>query len=235
MMEYPGNLEKVSQIKLRVKIIGILQASGFIAVRATHDQFKVTGKKLLLLSFCLFSFVLTGCRNQTATTSNNSNRNDTTKYLSEESFRDVCQGSKVVETAAYDKTPGTASPIYIFYQQYTYQNYQKSYDFPNDWESDYTNTAKTQLVACITVSDRKEKRICPYQRDNKTYKLKLNDAKYNVKIYEAQTGALVAEKDFQLKAAKECPMIMLFTGLEQTEDPDYEQTVINFLKPYLKR
>lgn len=194
-------------------------------------------KKILLLSIFLIYLSLTGCRIQTTTTteSNNNSRGNVTRNVSEKNFEDVCNGSKVPEAAEFDKTPGTTSPIYIFYQPDTGQSFRSDiYNFPDDWKTDYSDMVKTQLVACITVSDRKEIKTCPYEEDGKIYKLKLNNARFNVKVYEPQTGAVVAEKDFDLKADKECPMISFFTDTEATDDPDYKQTVINFLKPFVK-
>lgn len=190
---------------------------------------------MLLLSISLIYLSLTGCRVQTTTAPNNNSPGNVTRYVSEKNFEDVCNGSKVPEATAFDKTPGTASPIFIFFQPDASKSFRNDfYNFPDDWKTDYSNITKTQLVACITVSDRKEGKTCPFEKDGKVYKLKLNDAKYNVKVYEPQTGNIVGEKDFDLKAAKECPMISFFSDTEATEDPDYKQTVINFLKPFVK-
>ena len=89
-------------------------------------------------------------------------------------------------------------------------------------------------MACITVNERKEKKRCNYPQGDKTYVLIMNDAKFNTKVFEAKTGNLVAEKDFDLKAAPDCPISAAFTSSESTQDPDYKQPVLNFLKPMVK-
>ena len=100
-----------------------------------------------------------------------------------------------------------------------------------EWSASYTDIAKNQLVACVTVAERKEAKVCNYQG---TYKLRINVAKYNVKLYEAQTGTLVAEKNFALSAEKKCPPFVFFSESEETCEPDYTQGATDFLKPFVK-
>jgi hypothetical protein len=196
-------------------------------------------KKLIILSICLLSASLNGCVVKSAFNNSNAgetygvNRSD--KIILTDNFADVCNGSKIDKAAAYEKTAGTISPILIFYQEGAGRTYQNiSYHFPQDWATDYPEIAKNQLVACIAVTERKAKRECNFEENKKKYRLRMNDAKYNVRVFEAKTGALVAEKDFDLKAEKECPMLHFFFGPEENQDPDYEQPVIDFLKPLLR-
>ena len=191
-------------------------------------------KKVIFLSSCLLSLVFSGCRVESQPAAYKSNTGKVPKVLTEKNFLDVCNGSKVDGAASFDKTAGTKSPIFIFYQKEASQSYRNDgYSFPDDWKDFSIAIEKTQLVACISVSERKERKICPFEEDGKKYKLKLNDAKFNVKVYEAQTGTIVAERDFDLKASKECPWISFFTDSEASEDPDYKQSVTNFLKPFV--
>ena len=190
-------------------------------------------KKILFLIICVFSF--SGCRVETQSDSSNTNRSMTTKLLSETSFQNVCNGGKVAEAAAYDKTSGTTSPVMVFYQSDVNQSYKNdAKNFPYDWK---TQNSDIQLVTCLSVIDRKEVKECPYSIEGKTYKLKLTDVKYKVKIYEALTGVQVAEKVLALNAAKECPEFKTFnkSEFEMTEDPDYTESVSNFINPYITR
>lgn len=188
-----------------------------------------------ILCICLLSVSLIGCGGRGKMTSNNSSYNGEREIIFTDNFIHVCNGSKIAEATAYDKMAGTISPVLVFYQGDAGKMYQdNSYSFPEDWKAEYPDIAKNQLVACITVNVRKEKRKCPFENDGKKYLLIMNDAKYNAKVYEAKTGTLVAEKDFDLKADKECPMFQFFTGSEAIEDPDYKQPMIDFLKPLVK-
>lgn len=194
---------------------------------------RVNMRKLLLL-ICLFPIGLSGCVKNNLPTRNGNVTIEKKVYSGD--FDQVCNGGKVAGTAGYDKSPDTISPIAIYFQPDPNAKFQTDYmlDFPKDWKTDYSNPDKTQLVACITVSERKEKKRCNFPQDGKTYVLIMNDAKFNAKVYEAKTGIIVAEKDFDLKADKECPMIGMFTNSEKSDDPSYEQPVINFLKPLVK-
>jgi hypothetical protein len=187
-------------------------------------------RKSLILGICLLTAILTGCEVKTASNySVNSNSNK--RILYNDLFADVCNGSKIAEAAQYEKTAGTISPVLIFYQSDAGKRYQdQSFsNFPKDWMTDYSTAEKNQLVACITITDRKKKRKCTFPESGKKYVLTMNDAKYHVKIYEARTSELVAEKDFDLKADKECPMMKFFSSEEESK-PRIHPTRNRFLE-----
>lgn len=195
--------------------------------------------KLLILSIYLFSISLTNCTVNTTSAYKESSNNSNKKFILKDTFADLCNGSKVAEAPEYDKTAGTLSSIAIYFQPDAGKIFQEPPKYPSafpaEWLTDYSNAAKTQLVACITVSARKEKKRCDFSEEGKNYQLIKNDTKYNVKVFEAKTGTLVTEKDLDTKVEKVCPMIEFFDGEEKIEDADYKQPAIEFLKPLVKQ
>lgn len=200
-----------------------------------------------MLISCIIITFLTGCvKNNFPTTNSNfptaaNNFNSSQKNLNLMDFSQVCNGGKIDEAAAYDKSPDTISPIEIYFQpnaQPHFRDIDSVYptNFPGDWQSSQLAREKTQLTACVSIKEIKMKKQCTYKddQDGKSYQLKMYDAKYNFKVYEAKTGNIVAEKDFDLKSDSVCPIVQLFSLEMETENPDYGQTLTNFLKPLVK-
>ncbi len=193
---------------------------------------------LILYAFFLL-LNLTCCNSSSALSSNNNSFNGSfdsrKKVFLKDDFSGVCYGSKIDAASPFDKTPNIVSPIVIFYEPDENKGYKDdTYGIPKDWTADYPDISKNQLVGCVKVASRKEKKKCTFNEKGQKYILTMNDAKFNLKVYEALTGSLVAEKDFELKADNEYPMIEFFSGTDKSEDPDYKPAMINFLKPFIK-
>ena len=206
------------------------------------SDYKIVKRDFLTLVIVCFFACLYGCAGKMG--SNVENRNSQPKFLSEKNFEDVCKGSKVEEAAQYDKTAGITSPIIVFTQANSgrsdrndeaSKSYRNEYSLlPKDWQADYSTMTKNQLVACINVTERKEVKRCPFTDKGKKYQLFKYDTKYKVKVFEAQTGNLILEKDLSLKADKECLIVEIFFDAEKIEDAPYQQQMTELLKPLVK-
>jgi hypothetical protein len=142
-------------------------------------------------------------------------------------------------TTAYEEAPGV-HPVVLF-EDYRGEGFvQSSRTLPAGWAvtedtnfKDTSDLAKAQLVACSDrVKETPTGKKCSFEGDKdakgeagKSVELELVDATYELKIYEARTGALKSTATLEAHET-ECPFIATFktgdkTFVDEPSDDDY--------------
>lgn len=154
-------------------------------------------------------------------------------------FDDACQGIPVAGAASYDLDSAAAiHPIYAFARENENETfYERSSQLPDAWKKDWQQAAETELVLCLTATDRQLSQKCEFKEEGEpVYVLETYDTTYEAEVRVAQTGELLEAKTLALKADSDCPMFHMFTEGEtlDTRDASSEQAVIDLAKPHVQ-
>jgi hypothetical protein len=182
---------------------------------------------------------LTACSSDKGSTSSSSG-SPVAIPLSTSSYAQVCNGAGLSEAVAYSKSPGV-HPLILMNRdsdQSSFNEKTPSDGFPKSWQISYKNAKDGQLVTCITTAKRELKKKCDFpasKPDQIKHVLEMYNTTYDVTLYEAKTGKKIASKSIVAKA-DECPMFHMFKKTEEVdkEDGNYEQALINFVKPHVQ-
>ncbi len=159
------------------------------------------------------------------------------KQLFDSDLAPACNGVPVAQTAAYDPAVEEIHPISVFARDDVSKSFSHRSDrVPDAWKVPQGAIAQTQLVACLTVTERKQVKECPFEDDGQTKVLEIYDTNYDVAIHETQTGRLVADGRFELKADEDCPSFNFFLGDKTVEQRDvrFDQALLEFAKPHVQ-
>ncbi|MBE9100984.1 hypothetical protein [Vacuolonema iberomarrocanum] len=153
-------------------------------------------------------------------------------------FEDACNGAPVPQAAAYEQTVGSIHPVYVFYRETADDSFiQGSGRVPEAWEVPWEDAANAQLVVCLTPVERTLNQSCEFTSDDDpdTYTLEIYDTVYEISVRAAQTGEELESTSLDLKA-DECPMFHMFTEGELVDqrNADFEQSLVEFVKPYVQ-
>lgn len=191
------------------------------------------GISLLLLSALVFSACSTA-----ETTDTNTETTDTTEIVTQDvftsDFEDVCNGVAQVKGTAYTEEAGI-HPVLLFDRDSdTESYYEASFVLPEAWQVDWQEAGKYQLVTCVTTQPKEMAETCEFDIEGDVYTLNNYSADYAVSLYAATTGEELASTTFNLPAG-ECPSMYYFSSKNENYYPDYEQSLTEFLKPYVQK
>jgi hypothetical protein len=156
------------------------------------------------------------------------------------SYAQVCNGSTLPGAAAYSKSPGV-HPLIVMNRkdaQSSFNEKTPSDRFPKNWLINITKAKDNQLVVCMTTTKRELKQKCDFPANKPggmKHLLEMYNTTYDATLYEAKTGKKLASKNIIAKA-DECPMFHMFSKTEvvDKEDGNYEQALIDFVKPHVQ-
>lgn len=155
------------------------------------------------------------------------------KTLFKSDFDAACNGVPVNGAASYTKTAGI-HPIVVFDRENKNEKFiNETSKVPEAWEKDWKEAAKTELVACLTITSEEKIDTCDFDIDGDTFTVELYNAEYEAVIYEAKTGIQVASANFELQSGN-CPVLKFFSQKVEKEYPDYKQALIDFAKQYVQ-
>jgi hypothetical protein len=162
------------------------------------------------------------------------------KTLTETDFQGLCAGAPQEAATAYDKGQTGIHPVLGFGSRPYDTNAEKltSLDLPEGftvkWDKDKNVYTEIQLVACAKrTTDTVVKKCDGYKKDGKPtgQVLNLHSTTYEVKLYAAKTGDVVASKTIDAPG-KECPMFALN---DQTDEyVAIDEQVVAFIQPFVK-
>ncbi|MEO1093506.1 MAG: hypothetical protein AAFX01_01235 [Cyanobacteria bacterium J06638_28] len=154
-------------------------------------------------------------------------------------YAQVCNGIAFEQAKAYEPAAGNVHHLYVFDRQDDAESFTKSYrELPDGWEMPWEESQETQLVTCLTVTEKTLANTCefpPEEGETDAYVLETYAATYDVAIYAAKSGEQLDAKTLEL-AGEDCPMFHMFTEgeLTDTSTPDYSQALLEFVKPYVQ-
>lgn len=155
-------------------------------------------------------------------------------------YAQVCNQVPLAAAASYEQTAGATHPVLVFSREDASSAFSEAYStLPQGWKLDFPDTQKTELVACLTITQNTLNRVCEFEPDEAggaAYKLELYDTNYDVALYAANSGEQLDAASFELKADDECPMFHMFTEGELTDSQQasFEQPLLDFIKPYVQ-
>jgi hypothetical protein len=178
--------------------------------------------------------------NLTACSSNDKSSTPSESPIFSTSYAQVCNGAALPGAAAYSKSPGV-HPLIVMNRkdpQSSFDQKTPSDRFPKSWLINITNAKDNQLVVCMTTSKRELKKKCDFPANKPSdlkHVLEMYNTTYDATLYEAKTGKKLASKNILAKA-NECPMFHMFSKTEvvDKEDGNYEQALIDFVKPHVQ-
>jgi hypothetical protein len=177
----------------------------------------------------------------TACDSSKENSTSSENSISVADYAQVCNGSGVSGSIAYSKSPGV-HPVIIMTRkdvQSPFYSQIPSDGFPKNWRADSNIKAKdNQLVVCMTPTKRELKEKCDFPGDKPSdmkHILEMYNTTYEAILYESKTGKKVASKNLIAKV-DECPRFHMFKKTEVVDkmDGNYDQALINFVKPHVQ-
>lgn len=167
-----------------------------------------------------------------STNSNNSSV-PVAKKLFVSNFGTVCNGAPIAETNEYKKTPGV-HPIALFYKPDVDHAYtEKVALLPDAWERNSEKATEIELVACSNMISSAFVKPCVYTTEGKDYTLNINNASLEFTVYESKTGKVVGSKKVDATMT-ECPSVHYFSKETEEQYPNYDQMLLDFLKPFVE-
>lgn len=195
------------------------------------------GISLLLLSALVFS----ACSSTevTETTDDTSTETvDSTEVATQDvftsDFDDVCSGVAQVKGTPYTEEAGIHPVILFDRDSETASYYESSFTLPEAWQVDWQDAGKYELVTCVTTQPKEMVETCEFDIEGDPYILNNYSADYAVSLYVATTGEELASTTLSLPAG-ECPSMYYFSSKNENYYPDYKQSLIEFLKPYVQK
>jgi len=154
------------------------------------------------------------------------------EFLTDLDLAKACNELPVKGTKAYDKAPGRIHPTIVFSRKNENDNFSKSYDSTLDgWKADAAKDY--ELVACVTAKSSTKVKECKFDSKTPVHYLDLEDASYEMVVYEAQTGKEVAKKSVDIKVDKDCPMIWMFKSERDVKQAEFTQALMGWGKQYV--
>lgn len=210
-------------------------------MRALRFSVLVLGS-IVVLSGCTFSDVVdyfSDTEDDTTYTTTDTSTTDsstTATSIFASDFTDVCNGVPQAKAAAYTETVGIHPTLLFDRESTTASYYQKSFTLPEAWEKPWEEVAQTELVVCVTTLPKDMVESCPFDGETSGSSYTLNNyaADYDVALYSAQDGKQLATTTLSLPA-EECPSFYYFTNSVENNYPDYKQSLVDFLKPYVQK
>ena len=148
----------------------------------------------------------------------------------------VCDGRSVPEAAAYSKQAGVHPTALLRDDPSGDGWYVAHSDFPTAWEPQ--RLEEIELVACIQ-TDKIPIETCPYQlNDGRSASIERIQYQTNVTLYEAQTGAVVANTILIGTMPSECSDQVSFKEDELTRKQygklPADEEIEAWLRPYIE-
>lgn len=159
-----------------------------------------------------------------------------------EDFVVVCDLKSVDGASVYDSVSGDSDngadvdhPVYLFARNVGSEPYVLQTDvLPAGWSVSWEHSAETQLVACLDLTEKNVNKGCDYQVSGQKYRLELMNAVYNVNLFEAATGKILASESIELDGKDECPDEAVFDKNVKWDLPDYTEKLEEFLEEHVK-
>lgn len=156
-------------------------------------------------------------------------------------FKNVCKGEGVEDTAYYGSSDGI-SPLKIFKRQDPDQTYYLIFapqtgGFPKEWNT--ADPELTELVVCLTVLDRELVKECHYTKDEESNEIELTEELYSSTYEAVLRNAITAEEyaktEFFVESSGECVEYTVdFTEMEtRILDADPGAELVEFLTPWV--
>ncbi|MBP2320133.1 hypothetical protein JOF56_000518 [Kibdelosporangium banguiense] len=162
------------------------------------------------------------------------------KTLTETDFQGLCAGAPQAAATAYDKTKAGIHPVLGFGSKPYDSDAEKlsPLDIPEGftvkWDKDKNVYTEIQLVVCAKrTTDTVVKKCDGYKKDGKPtgQVLNLHSTTYEVKLYTASTGDVIATKNIDAPG-KDCPSVALSDQTDEYEEVD--EQVVAFIQPFVK-
>ena len=154
------------------------------------------------------------------------------RFISDLDLARVCNELPMKEAKAYDSAAGRIHPTIVFSRKNDTDKFTKSYD--SDFDGWKTDEAKDyELVACVTAKSSTKVKECKFDSKTPVHFLDLEDASYEMVVFETQTGKQVAKKTFELKVDKDCPMIWMFKNERDVKQAEFTQALMGWAKQWV--
>lgn len=157
-------------------------------------------------------------------------------------FEKVCNGEGVEETAYYGESDGPF-PVRAFVRSGPDKGYVHTKSlgesFPDEWFPENPND--TELVVCLTITDRQLAQECLYAEDENAteadFTVNLYDTKYEAVLHNAETGEELSTTEFYAKNDRVCDdFVTLREDSEEVSrdvDADPGSALVSFLEPWV--
>lgn len=155
------------------------------------------------------------------------------KALFSSDYAFACNGIAVNGAAAYQKTAGVHPAIVLSRDSAEETYYERTSVLPAGWSVNWKELAKTELAACVDITSSSLVETCKFDIKGDAYDLEIYNATYEFKLYEAATGKEIAKKQVDVKMDK-CPSMHMFSNKLEKDYPDFNQPLIEFLKPFVQ-
>ena len=158
-----------------------------------------------------------------------------TQYVSARDLERVCGGEALGHAKAYDTTSARLHPTAVFARAHDKGAFEQALLPEFDaWKA--PENSAYELVACVTTTATTKVKVCefePKEPQGSPRSLELQDASYELAIYETKTAKLVAKKSVDLKIARSCPAAAFFKHARETKRPEYASELVKWGKQYV--
>ncbi|MFO0571378.1 MAG: hypothetical protein U0263_37460 [Polyangiaceae bacterium] len=174
----------------------------------------------------------TGASTATPTTPTQEPSEDIGKTITDLDLAKACNELPTKGSKAYDSATGRIHPTIVFSRKNDNDKFTKSYD--SDFDGWKAEAAKDyELVACVTTKSSTKAKECKFDSKTPVHYLDLEDASYEMVVYEAATGKQVGKKSVDLKVDKDCPMIWMFKSERDVKQAEFTQALMGWAKQYV--
>lgn len=156
----------------------------------------------------------------------------TERYVSERDLERVCMGEPLKEAKAYDGARDRVHPTMVFLSKWNGGSFSKDED--KSWKAWEASENKAyELVLCVTTLQTKTVKSCELETTaGATRTLELQDASYQMVLYEAKTARQIAKKSIDLKVDRKCPTAWLFQHSRAERRPEFAPALVAWAKQY---
>lgn len=175
---------------------------------------------------------VTGAGTPAATATATATAEEPSKFLLDSDLSKVCNELPEKAAKAYDGSTGQIHPTIVFSRKGENDKYSKSYDSDFDgWKAD--DAKGYELVACVTAKSSTKVKECKFDSKTPVHYLDLEDASFEMAVYEAKTGKQLGKKSVDLKVDKDCPMIWMFKSERDVKQAEFTQALMGWAKQYV--
>lgn len=156
----------------------------------------------------------------------------TAPYISERDLERVCNGEPLKAAKAYDATAAAIHPTIVLARRHDKGAFSEAHQTEfAAWKA--KENGLYELVACVTPTVTTKVKDCKLESKGTVYSIELQDASFELAIYEAQTAKLVGKKSVDLKVERTCPSAAIVTQKYETRQPDYAKTLHSWAAQYV--
>lgn len=156
----------------------------------------------------------------------------TTPYISERDLERVCNGEPLKAAKAYDAGAAGIHPMIVLARRHDKGWFTEAHQAEfAAWKA--KENGLYELVACVTPTATTKVKSCKLESKGTEYSIELQDASFELAIYETQTAKLVGKKSVDLKVERTCPSAAIVTHKYETRQPDYAKALVAWATQYV--